>query len=183
MHRLYAHRWRIAAGLFLLLVVDAGVYFGWVCRPASEPEMNPAELARLTREVEARADEVARLRRVREQAPRLRPQLQAFVAERLLAEQTGYSRLAADLEQAARQAGVRLGEVSYATAREGSQPDLLRVAITTGVEGSYADLLDYLGALERSRLLYLIDELSVAGGRSGRVRLELRLAAYLRRAA
>ena len=183
MNRFYTHRRGILAGLFLLLVADAAAYAGWVRRPAGQPEMDPAELVRLEREVEARATEVARLERVREQAPRLRPRLEAFAVEHLLAERTAYSRLAADLEQAARQAGVQLGQVSYDTREEKSQPDLVRVEITTSVEGSYADLLEYLGALERSERLYLIDELNVAGVRGGRVRLELRLAAYLRRAA
>lgn len=183
MNRWYARRHRMALGLLALLALDAALYFGWVRRPATEPEFDPARLERLSQEVSGLAAEVARLDRVREQAPRFRPQLEKFAVERFPAERTGFSRVAAELEAAAEEAGVVLGRVSYESAAERSQPDLLRVEITTGVEGEYADLLRYLDELERSPHLYLINELNVDGTLRGQVRLQMRLATYFRRKA
>lgn len=183
MNRWYARRHRIALGLLAVLALDAGVYFGWVRRPATEAEFDPARLERLTQEVFGLAAEVARLGRVREQAPRFRPQLEKFAIERFPAERTGFSRVAAELEAAADEAGVVLGRVSYESTAERSQPDLLRVEITTSVEGEYAALLGYLDELERSPHLYLITELNVDGAQRGQVRLQMRLATYFRRGA
>ena len=181
MNRWYARRHRIVLALLALLALDAGVYFGWGRRPAAQPEFDPARLERLTQEVSQLAAEVARLERVREQAPRFRPHLEKFAAERFPAERTGSSRVAAELETAAEEAGVVLGRVSYESAPERSQPDLVRVDITTSVEGEYADLLRYLDELERSPHLYLINELNVDGSQRGQVRLQVRLATYFRR--
>lgn len=183
MNRWYQRRRQLTLALLAMLAVDAGVYFGWVRRPTPLPEADPAQLEWLSRDVSARAAEVARLERVRERAPQFRPQLDQFARERFLAARTGFSGVAADLEEAARQAGVFLGRVSYQTAEEKGQPDVLRVEIGTSVEGNYADLLNYLEVLERSPRLYLIDELNLVGAQSGQVRLEMRLATYLRRRA
>lgn len=183
MNRWYARRHWITLGLLVLLAADAAVYFGWVRQPAATPDSDPAQLERLDREVAQRAAEVARLERVREQAPRFRPQLEKLAAERLLAQATGFSRLAAELQQAAEEAGVALGRVSYQTAEERSQPDLLRVEITTSLEGNYSDLLRYLEELENSRHLYVISELNLDAAERGQLRLQMRLATYFRRGA
>src|SRR3990170_349006 len=96
MNRWYARRHRMALGLLALLALDAALYFGWVRRPATEPEFDPARLERLSQEVSGLAAEVARLDRVREQAPRFRPQLEKFAVERFPAERTGFSRVAGE---------------------------------------------------------------------------------------
>lgn len=181
MNRWYARRRWILLALVALLVADAGAYFGWVRRSAAQPESDPAQVARLSREVSERAATVAHLERVREQAPRLQPQLDKFAMERFLSERRGFSRVAGDLEEAASQARVRLGRVSYQTAEEKVQPNLLRVEITTSVEGEYANLLRYLEGLERSPRLYLINQLNLDRAQRGRVRLEMQLATYFRR--
>jgi Tfp pilus assembly protein PilO len=181
MNRWYARRHRIVLAMLALLALDAGVYFGWVRRPAAEPEFDPARLERLTQEVSQLAAEVARLERVREQAPRFRPQLEKFAAERFPAERVVSSRVGAELGAAAEEAGVVLGRASYERAPERNQPDLVRVDITTSVEGAYADLLRYLDELERSPHLYLINELNVDGTQRGQVRLQMRVATYFRR--
>lgn len=183
MNRWYMRRQWITLGLLLLLAADAAVYFGWLRRPAASPETDPAQLESLNEEVARRAAEVARLERVREQAPRFRPQIEKFGAERLLAEQTGFSRVAAELDEAAGDAGVVLGRVGYQSAVERTQPEFLRVEITTSVEGQYGELLRYLEALEHSPHLYLINELTVEGAERGRLRLQMRLATYFRRKA
>lgn len=181
MNRLYARRHWIYGLLATLLVLDAGVYFGWIRSSAMLGGIEPGQVAQLEELVAKQAAEVARLRRVRSQAPQLAPQLERFVTERFLPVRTGFSQVAEELEEAASPAGVRLGRVSYETEREREDPALERIAITSSVEGRYANLLRYLEELERSPHFYLIDELSVVGTQSGEVRLEMRLATYFRR--
>lgn len=183
MNRWYARRHWIYLGLVALLLGDALVYFGWV-RPdivATRPPGDPTQVARLEQEVAARVKEVARLRRVREQAPKLRPQLDQFTAERFLPERTGFSSVAAELEEATGGTGVRLGRVSYESQAEKARPELLRVEINTSVEGGYPNLLRYLEELERSPHCYLINNLGVVGAEGGAVRVEMRLVTYFRR--
>ena len=183
MNRWYARRHWIYLGLVGLLLLDGLVYWGGVRRPTGLPETDPAQLANLEREVAGRVAEAARLRRVRDQLPQLRPQLEKFTAERFLAERTGFSRLAAELEETANRVGVHVGRVAYQSQGEKARPELLRVEINTSVEGGYPSLLRYLEELERSPQLYLINELNVVGAEGGTVRVEMRLATYFRRSA
>lgn len=183
MNRWYARRHWIALGCLVLLALDAGLYFGWVRRPVSAPEFDPAQLERVSQEVAALRAEVARLERVREQLPRFRPQVEKFASERFLAERTGSSRVAAELNDAAEAAGVVLSRVTYQTSAERAHPDLVRLDVSGTIEGQYAQLLRYLEELERSPHLYLLNDLTLESSTRGQVRLQVRLATYFRRGA
>ncbi|MBI4467307.1 MAG: hypothetical protein HY656_07770 [Acidobacteria bacterium] len=183
MNRLFAVRHGITLGLVALLALDAGAYFGWVRRPVGPFETEPAQVEHLAQEVAARAAEVARLERVRELAPGFGPRLDQFGRERFLPESTGFSAVAAELEEVAQNSGVFLGRVSYQTGVERLRPGLLRVDMATSVQGQYDELLDYLEQLERSPHFYLTSSLTLASARGGQVRLEMRLITYFRRGA
>lgn len=181
MNHRYARRHWVYLGLVCLLLLDGLAYFGWVRHLAGFPETDAAQLISLEREVAGRAAEVARLRRVREQLPQLRPQLDKLTAESFLAERTGFSRVAAELEETANGAGVRVGRVAYQSQEEKARPELRRVEISSTVEGGYPNLLRYLEELERSPHFYLINELNVVGAEGGTVHVEMRLVTYFRR--
>jgi len=181
MNRWYARRRLLVIAMLAVLVADAGLYFGWVRRPVTEASADPAQVARLADEVAGLRAEVARLARVRERAPQFGPELEKFSGQRFLSARTGWSRVWAELEASAREAGVRLGRVSYKMGEERAEPELLRVEISSSVEGQYAGLLRYLDELERSPHLYLINELTLESARGTDVRLQLRLATYFRR--
>lgn len=180
MNRWYARRRWIYGGLAALLALDAALYFGWLHRPVERAENDPAQLALLEQEVAERAAEVARLKRVREQAPQLNAQLNQFTDKHFLTERKGFAEVAAELEEAAKAAGARLSQVDYDNRAERDRPGLLRVEMRTGVEGSYLSLLRYLDALEHSPHFYLINELSVAGARGRRLQVQIHLATYFR---
>lgn len=181
----YLHRRRrwVYAILVGLLLVDAVAYVDWFWRPAVVPGYADAMLAQLQREVAAHEAEVARLRRIREELPRVRPALSSFTAEHFPAEQGGYSGVAAALADAARTAGVRLENVGYKVGAQQPRPDLLVVEVSTDLQGAYPNLLRYLEGLEQSPGFYLIDELSLVGSQRGGLRLQVRLVTYFRRSA
>jgi hypothetical protein len=109
--------------------------------------------------------------------------LDVFATERLPAEQVGFSQVAADLQEAANQAGISLEAVTYQPRPQEQQPDLLRVEVSATLEGAYPSLLRYLEELEKSPQFYLINELAVVGARGRELKLELKLATYFRRGA
>ncbi|MFQ5776619.1 MAG: type 4a pilus biogenesis protein PilO [Terriglobia bacterium] len=181
MNWLYVRRRWLFWLLATLVVADLGLYFGWVRNPGVLQEADPAQVARLEQAVAARAAEVKRLSQVRDQAPRLRPQLEEFT-QRFWDQRTGYSRVLGDLENAASKVGVSLSRSNYEEKTAEEWPILVQVEITSNVEGSFGNVLRYLDELERLPGLYLINELAVIGSRGGRIRLEMRLATYFRRA-
>lgn len=166
-----------------LLLLDAGIYFGWLRRPASVPGFAEALLSQLTRDAAIREAEVARLRRVREKLPQVRPALTSFIAERFPLERAGYSGLAGDLNEAARTAGVRLGNVTYKVETRQPRADLLAVEVSADLQGGYQNLLRFLEALEEAKGFYLINELAVVSSQRGGLRLQMRLVTYFRRGA
>lgn len=183
MNAWYQRRRWMYGGLVLLFVLDALVYAAWLRQPRSDPAGDQAAITALAEEVATCAAEVSRLERVRHQAPRLRPDLKKFVEERVLAERTGSSRIASELEEAASAVGVKLSQVKYNPEVDKQQPDLTRMVITTSIEGGYGNLLRFLAALERSPHFYLVNDLAVGSMRGGQIRIEMKLVTYLRRGA
>lgn len=187
MNRWYARRPWIYGGLVLLLALDAGVYFGWVRRPALPPEAAKLQAAELRHEVARHQAEVQRLERIRAAVPDLQPKLARFSTDHFLSEATGYSSVAADLGDAASKTGVQLQKVSYkpATAQEqeSKQFHLVRIEISTQVQGDYVHLLRYLEALEQSPRFYLISRLGLVEVRRGQLSLEMSLATYFKQGA
>lgn len=181
MNRWYARRRWVYLGVIALLLFDGVFYFGWVHRREAQPAAGSTQEESQEKEVAGLAAEVARLQQVQEEAPQLAPKLEKFVKERFWPESKGFSRVAAELDEAAGEAGVRLAQVNYRNRAEAEPAGMVRVEIGTGVEGGYANLLRYLDALERSPRFYVIDELSVTGAEGGQVRLEMHLTTYFLR--
>lgn len=164
-----------------LVALDAAVYFAWV-RPLQSAALDEKEMAVLEREMERSAAEVARLERIEHDLPGATVQLDRFVTQHFLAEQAGYSALVGELARTVADAGVRSGRVDFRSFGARDRPELLRIEMTTTVEGSYPNLLRFLEALERSENFYLLKRLELASTTSGgSLRLDFTLETYLRR--
>jgi len=177
----YRGRHRVYTILVGLLLLDAVVYVSWLRRAPLAPAVAAALQAQLERDVQAREAEVARLRRVREKLPEIRPALASFLSERFPPEQAGYSAVAVALNEAARAAGVRLENLSFKVQTRRGQAELVGVEVGAELEGGYATLLRCLESLEKAPGFYLIDELGVVSSQRGGLRLQLRLVTYFRR--
>ena len=181
MKRWHAHRRWVYWGLVLLIAADIAVYIGWLRGLAQRVQVDPATLESVESEVAQRSAEVARLRRVREQAPTAAPRLDAFARERFWSEAEGYSRTLAELTETAKSAGVRISGTQYRESQFKERPEMLQLQLNTSVEGSYANLLRFMEELERSPHFYLVQDLNVASQRGGEVKLEMTLVTYFRR--
>lgn len=183
MSYLYQRRLWVYTALVALLLLDASVYFRWIQGPANVPGYHEARLTQLQREVTGLEKEVARLRRVREQLPKVRPSLLSFTNERFPLEQRGFAEVAAALNDAARTAAVRLGNVTYKVQNQSPRPELVAVEVKADLQGGYRSLLRYLEELQRAKGFYLIGELGVVSTQRGDLRLEMTLLTYFRRGA
>lgn len=181
MSRWYSRRQWIFGGLAVILALDAAVYFGWVRNPVVVADADPEQVELLSQEVAELAAEVERLERVQVQAPQLGPELEQFLAERFLEEETAFSQVNAELNQAARTSGVVLSRLTLDTEEEKEHPDLLRVEVLVQVQGRYSNLLGYLQELERTEHLYLISQLGVLVAESNRLQVQMQIATFLRR--
>lgn len=167
--------------LLLLLGLDAVIYFG-VVRPLDFADFDEKAQAALAFEVERARAEVERLEQIEGNLPATIAQLDRFVAQHFLGEEAGYSGMVGELERAAADVGVRRGRVDFHPYSVRERPELVRIEITTTVEGSYLNLLRFLEALEQPANFYLLERLELASATRGpSLKLDLKLETYVRR--
>lgn len=89
-----------------------------------------------------------------------------------------YSTVAAELGDLATKSNARLTRVQYtqAPALEG----LTEVRMDASLSGDYRPLVQFLNGLERDKVFFVIDGVTLTGQQSGVVNLRLRLTTYLR---
>jgi type IV pilus assembly protein PilO len=92
------------------------------------------------------------------------------------------SQMISELGALSRRQSVRLIRVSYTEAAvlPGSAGELTEVKMDASLSGDYRPLVQFMNALERDPLFFLIDGVTLNGQQSGTVNLRLRLTTYLR---
>jgi Tfp pilus assembly protein PilO len=137
------------------------------------------------RSAEARA-ELERTRRVnatlRAEAEAIRAN--AADAERFFRDMVGSERsdllpLLEDVERMAREPGLKPGRRSF-TPEPVRGSELTRVKVTLPLEGSYRQLVSFLGRVEGSSRFLTVDRVSLRGGDAGPATLQVELSAYFR---
>ena len=102
--------------------------------------------------------------------------IRSFYRERL---PDRYSVISEELGKLAARSGANLSDVRYDTL-ETELPDLELVTMSAAVSGDYARVVKFINGLERNKVFFLIDGLTLADQKAGVVRLDLRLETYLR---
>jgi hypothetical protein len=92
------------------------------------------------------------------------------------------SEVAGELGALAKKQGVRLTRVgyTYAPMMAGSAGALTEVRMDASLSGDYRPLVLFINSLERDKMFFLIDGVTLAGQQSGTVGLRLHLTTYLR---
>lgn len=102
----------------------------------------------------------------------------AFYAARL---PYAYSQVAAELGVLTRRAGVRLTRVQYAeTPALAGKDTLTEVRMDASVSGEYRAIMQFINALERDRMFFVISGINLTGAQGGQVNLRVRLTTFLR---
>ena len=106
-------------------------------------------------------------------------QADRFYRERLPAS---YSDVAAELGVLTKRSGVRLTHVNYtpAVVMPGTSDELTEVKMDASLSGDYRPLVQFINSLERDRVFFVINGVTLNGQQTGLVNLRLRLTTYLR---
>jgi Tfp pilus assembly protein PilO len=104
-----------------------------------------------------------------------------FLNSYFLGRRTAYSTLLAELEDAAAKAGIKPRDRSYNYEPIEGSEDLGMLTITANYEGTYADLIQFVNAIDRSRRLLIIDQLAAQPQpQAGALAVNLKLNAFFR---
>jgi len=92
------------------------------------------------------------------------------------------SQVAAELGALAKKQGVKLTRAQYAhtPVMEGQGGALTELKVDASLNGDYRPLVLFMNSLERDRIFFLINAVSLTGQQGGMVGLRLRLTTYLR---
>ncbi|MEJ5370196.1 MAG: hypothetical protein WHT08_17940 [Bryobacteraceae bacterium] len=179
--RLRDPRYAARAVLGVLLFANLAAVWFVFHTPGGTVEELERELADKRRQLLLRRQAVERLKAQAAKTQAARESGEAFLRDYFLPRQHAYSLLEIELANAARRSGVRPRErsISYEPI-EGS--DTLGVLnINAGFEGTYADLIELLYALDRSRHLLILEQLQASPQQSGNtLAMTLKLNAYIR---
>lgn len=102
----------------------------------------------------------------------------AFYADRL---PYAASQVAAELGVLTQHTGVRLANVQYAYAPvlSGSYA-LTEMRMDASVSGDYRPIVEFINALERDKMFFLVNSINLTGQQTGAVNLRIRITTYLR---
>ena len=74
---------------------------------------------------------------------------------------------------------VRLNNANYKSI-DSDMPGLQQVTITAGLSGDYAQVMKFINALERDKMFFIVDGVSLADQTAGTVHLSLQVETYMR---
>ncbi len=91
------------------------------------------------------------------------------------------SQIAAELGALTQKQNIRLSRVQYAYAPVLSGAGALTEArLDASLSGDYRPLVEFINSLERDKMFFVINGITLTGGQSGAVNLRMRLTTYLR---
>jgi type IV pilus assembly protein PilO len=160
----------VALLLILNLVLGVRLFLAWnTLRAASADELAREQTAYRALELETRP-----LHDLPAKVVKANTQAGDFYAARF---PSAYSTITAALDDLATKSSVRRTRTSYV--QTPGVAGLVEVRIDTNLSGEYAPLMQYINGLERSKIFFIINGLTLTGQQGGTVNLRLHLTTYI----
>jgi type IV pilus assembly protein PilO len=160
-------RRNIQLGLVALALLDV-VFYLFAIGPLAESDRARALLVEnLRRQVEERTAHVAKLTTIAQKVETARTEGDKLLDDITLPRRTAFSTIVSELDEAGRQAGIELRDRAYGVEPIEGSDTLSMMTVTTGLEGSYENLVRFLNRLDRSPRFLIIESLGAAPQQSG----------------
>lgn len=161
--------------LVALIVLDlAGIVY--LLSPAGRSrEARERDLSALQSQLAAKRQEVLPTRGMDGKLKKASDDITDFYKDRFPSQ---YSTVSEELGKVAAASGVQITAVKYDD-KEASVEGLRKLNIELALSGSYLQEVKFINALERDKLFFLIDGVTL-GEQQGNVRLQLKIETYLR---
>jgi Tfp pilus assembly protein PilO len=175
-------RWTARAVLGLLLVLNlaaaAAVFKPW----AGSEEQVQSERRQLRLEVQERRATVERLRGVVQTVEKTRAQADQFFEQYFLDRKSAFSTVLAEINAMAEKAGVRAtGDNSNTFEPIEGSDNLAMMTVNGSYQGTYADLIEFVNAIDRSPRFLTIDRLQASPAQApGTLSITMRLNVFVR---
>ncbi len=127
-------------------------------------------------QVQARLKTVIPPKQVQQRVDEARQQIDGFYGNRLPGTMSQISELLGDL---ATQSGVHLLNAKYVT-KESDLPGLIQIEIEADLSGDYLQEVKFINALERQKLFFVVNGVTLGERQGGAVQLSVALETYLK---
>jgi hypothetical protein len=161
--------------LVALIVVDLACVVYLLSPAGRSREARERDLAALQTQLAAKRQEVLPTRGMDGKLKKASDDITDFYKDRFPAQ---YSTVSEELGKLAGASGVQITAVKYDD-KEASVEGLRKLNIELALSGSYLQEVKFINALERDKLFFLIDGVTL-GEQQGNVRLQLKVETYLR---
>ena len=151
---------RLVVGVLLLLNLVAA-YFVYSPYSGSAAELDE-QLSALRRQVTQKRAQLERTKLMGSKIDKGRAEGDAFLAQYFLSRPTTYSTVVSEISQMAKASGVRVREHAFNEEEVEGAGDMSMLSITGNYEGTYADLLHFMRALDQANRLVIIESLAAA---------------------
>ena len=167
---------RMLLGILVILIVADLVCFGILLSPlANSRAQREADLAEAQAALLDKEREVGPSRGMDKKISAATGDIAGFYQQRLPAQ---YSHIDEALVKAGQEAGVQLQNITFHADRRPKQ-DLQRVDITLTISGPYVNDVKFINAIERDKVFFVIDSVSLAGATNG-VQLQVKAETYFK---
>ena len=168
------HRFIVLSIVLAAIALGAGVF---LLTPYGRSRTRlQEEHSRLFAEMNRKKAESGSLENIDQKLVTARQQIDSFYRERLPQQ---YSAISAELAKLASQSGVKLGQVKYDADKDIPAPGVRAVHIGATVQGNYLNIVKFINAMERDKMLFVPASVELAEGQGG-VTLQLKVDTYLR---
>ncbi len=174
-----ARTWRIVLiALAAANAVALGLYF---FPPGGSADELEQQLASLRSQVGARRVQLARTREHAAAVEKGRQEGGKFLGQYFLSQRTAYSTLLSELVTAADEAKIKPKEHAYATEPIEGSDNLDLMTITANYEGTYANLMKFVHAIDQSPRLLIIEGLTATPQQgAGTLNVSMKIDAFVR---
>jgi Tfp pilus assembly protein PilO len=171
-------RKRVMTALVVLIILDVAAVAILLSPIGAQRSERQTRLAQMQRDLQARTTEVAPLQGIDKKVEEAKQQVNDFFATRLPSR---YSQIADELTKIAQENHVQFSTVRYGT-EDTDLPDTRRVVMDASLAGDYTQVVRFINALERSKMLFLVDGITLGEEQrgAGAVRLSIKLETYMK---
>ena len=164
----------VLAALLLTAVVCAGILLSPL---SAQSTARDQEFRDVRAKVQQKMKEVVPPGQLDQRVKQAREQIGAFYQDRLPSEA---SAITEELGKLAAEDGVFLSGAHY-DAKDSDVPDVQQIAISANLTGPYEKVVKFINDLERDRMLFIVNNVSLVEQSGGTVHLAVQVNTYLRR--
>jgi Tfp pilus assembly protein PilO len=169
-------RRRMYVLLGLLLIIDIAAVIVLLTPIAGSGAARQKEFDTIRRQLQQKMQVVIPPDQVQSRVDAARSQIDGFYKDRLA---SGASSLTSELGKLASSSGVRLNSARYEQL-DSDLPGLTHIKVDANITGDYVPIVKFINAVERDKMFFIVDGVSLGEQQGGTVRLAVGLETYLK---